>query len=135
LIASSLDLCMAQRLIRKLCPLCKKPYKPTQEQLEMIGFNKKEAEKITFYEPVGCEECSQTGYKGRMPLFELMEMTPDISKLVMQRADTNLLKAQAVKDGMTLLVQDGMRRIAEGLTSIQEVLSVATAELDLMTPE
>lgn len=135
LIASSLDLCMAQRLIRKLCPLCKKAYKPTQEQLDMIGFSKKEAAKITFYEPVGCEECSQTGYKGRMPLFELMEMTPDISRLVMQRADTNVLKAQAVKDGMKLLVQDGMRRIAEGLTSIQEVLSVATAELDLTTPE
>lgn len=135
LIASSLDLCLAQRLIRRLCPACKKVYKPTDEQLQMIGFTKKEASKITFYEPVGCEECSQTGYKGRMPIFELMEMTPDISRLVMQRADTNVLKAQALKDGMTLLVQDGMRRIAQGLTSIQEVLSVATAELDITQPE
>lgn len=128
LIASSLDLCLAQRLIRKLCPLCKQPYKPTSEELAMIGLTPKETENVTLYKPIGCEECSQTGYKGRMAIFELMETTPEIAKLIMERADTNVLKQQAMKDGMKLLVQDGIRRILEGLTSIPEVLSVATAE-------
>ncbi len=128
LIASSLNLSMAQRLVRKLCPLCKVPYKPTSDQLATIGLSEKDSSSITFYKPVGCDECSQTGYKGRMPVFELMEMTPDMAKLVMDRADTTLLRQQAIKDGMQLLVQDGIRRIKEGLTSIQEVLSVATLE-------
>jgi general secretion pathway protein E len=128
LIASSLNLSMAQRLVRKLCPLCKVPYKPTSDQLATIGLSEKDASSITFYKPVGCDECSHTGYKGRMPVFELMEMTPDMAKLVMDRADTTLLRQQAIKDGMQLLVQDGIRRIKEGLTSIQEVLSVATLE-------
>lgn len=128
LIASSLNLAMAQRLVRKLCPLCKAPYKPTSDQLATVGLTEKDAKAITFYKPVGCDECSHTGYKGRMPVFELMEMTPDMAKLVMDRADTTLLRQQAIKDGMKLLVQDGLRRIEEGLTSIEEVLSVATLE-------
>lgn len=128
LIASSLDLCLAQRLVRKLCPACKQAYSPTIEELATIGLTTKDITHATFYKPIGCEECSQTGYKGRMAIFELMETTPDMAKLIMERADTTILKQQAIKDGMTLLVQDGIRRIQEGLTSISEVLSVATAE-------
>lgn len=135
LIASSLNLAMAQRLVRRLCPLCKTPYKPTADQLSSIGMSEKEAEGIIFYKPVGCEECSNTGYKGRMPVFELMEMTPDMAKMVMERADTTILRQQAIKDGMALLVQDGIRRIKEGLTSIAEVLSVATLETAIEEPE
>ncbi len=131
LIASSLELAMAQRLVRKLCPYCKVPYKPTVDQLASIGLTEKDTQDVTFYKPVGCEECSNTGYKGRLAIFELMDMTPDLAKLVMDRADTSLLRQQAVKDGMHLLVQDGVRKIKEGLTSIQEVLSVATVEAEM----
>ncbi len=131
LIASSLDLAMAQRLVRKLCPYCKVPYTPAIDQLASIGLNEKNAKGITFYKPVGCEECSDTGYKGRLAIFELMAMTPELAKLVMDRADTSLLRQQAIKDGMQLLVQDGLRKIKEGLTSIQEVLSVATVEVEM----
>jgi len=131
LIASSLELAMAQRLVRKLCSYCKKPYQPTPDQLASIGISEKEAKGVTFYEPVGCEECAHTGYKGRLAIFEMMEMTPDLAKLIMDRADTSLLRQQAIKDGMKLLVQDGVRKIKDGLTTIAEVLSVATVEVEM----
>lgn len=128
LIASSVTAVLAQRLIRKLCPTCKKETKPTAELLQKIGIKKAEGEFIQFYDPVGCELCTQTGYKGRMAIFEIMEMTPTIAQLTMQRADTSILRDQAMKDGMTLLLHDGIRRIKEGVTTIEEVLAVAAIE-------
>lgn len=132
LIASSVVLIMAQRLVRKLCPHCKKQYTPALDLLESIGLNEKTAKGITFYQAVGCEECNQTGYKGRIALFELMAMTPGIAKLTMERADTSLLRKQAIADGMTLLIDDGIRKIKEGLTTIEEVISVATMEQEVV---
>ena len=132
LIASSVDLAVAQRLVRKLCEYCKKPYKPSLELLKNIGLTEQEAKKITFYEPVGCEECGFSGYRGRLPIFELMVMTEGVERLTMERADTSAIRKQAIADGMILLIQDGVRRIKEGLTSIEEVLSVATIEHEVV---
>lgn len=132
LIASSVILIMAQRLVRRLCPHCKKQYTPAVDLLESIGLNEKTAKGITFYQAVGCDECNQTGYKGRIALFELMSMTPGIAKLTMERADTSLLRKQAIADGMTLLIDDGIRKIKEGLTTIEEVISVATMEQEVV---
>jgi type II secretion system protein E len=132
LIASSVILIMAQRLVRKLCPHCKKQYTPSLDLLESIGLNEKTAKGITFYQAVGCDECNQTGYKGRIALFELMSMTSGIAKLTMERADTSLLRKQAIADGMILLLDDGIRKIKEGLTTIEEVLSVATMEQEVV---
>lgn len=128
LIASSLIAVIAQRLVRKLCPDCKQPYKPTKEVLHRLGLSEQEAAKITFYKAVGCENCLNTGYRGRLAVFEVMVMTNDIAKLTVERADTNVIQAQAIKDGMTLLIQDGVRKIAEGLTTVEEVLTVATSQ-------
>ena len=80
---------------------------------------------------MGCQECNKTGYRGRLAIFEIMEMTPEIAQLTMERADTNVLRKQAIADGMTLLIQDGLRKIEEGLTTIEEVLSVATAQEEM----
>jgi len=132
LIASSVVLIMAQRLVRTLCPKCKAPYKPVKDLLESVGLTEKDAKGIVFYKPVGCEECNNTGYKGRLAVFELMEMTPDIAKLTMDRSNTMVLRQQAIKDGMTLLLADGLRKIKAGLTTIEEVLSVATMEQELI---
>ncbi|TET06375.1 type II secretion system protein GspE [Candidatus Dependentiae bacterium] len=132
LIASSVILIIAQRLVRKLCNNCRKSYKPSKEVLMSIGLTEKEAKSITFYQPVGCEECNNTGYKGRLAIFELMRMTGEIAKLTVDRADTSLLRKQAIADGMKLLVQDGLRKIKEGLTTIDEVLSVATIEQEVV---
>ncbi len=126
LIASSIVIVIAQRLVRILCEKCKAQYTPSEELMKRLGISAEEAKSITFYEPKGCDECGQTGYKGRMPIFEVMRMTDAIAKLTMERADTSQIKKQAIADGMTLLVQDGVRRIKEGLTTIEEVLAVAT---------
>ncbi len=127
LIASSVVLIIAQRLVRKLCDKCKQKYDPPQELLTRLGITPEEAKSITFYEPKKCSECGDSGYKGRLPIFEVMKMSEKIAKLIMERADTAQIKKEAVAEGMTLLVQDGVRRIKEGLTTIEEVLSVATA--------
>jgi type II secretory ATPase GspE/PulE/Tfp pilus assembly ATPase PilB-like protein len=128
LIASSVTLAIAQRLVRRLCNECKKRYQPPAELLERLGITAQRAKEITFYTASGCQDCLETGYKGRLAVFEVMEVTDGIVRLTMQRADTALIRQQAVKDGMTLLIQDGIRKIEAGLTTIEEVLSVATIE-------
>lgn len=132
LIASSIILSMAQRLVRKLCPTCKVSYKPDQDLLKSVGLTERDAQTITFYKPVGCEECNQTGYKGRIAIFELMLTTSAISNLIMQRADTAQIRRQAIADGMTTLLDDGIRKIKQGLTTIDEVLAVATLEQEVV---
>ncbi len=129
LIASSVILAMAQRLVRKLCNFCKKAYKPAPELIRRLGLTPKEAEKITFYKAVGCEKCGGTGYKGRLAIFEVMQITEALTQLIMERSDTGKLRKQAIKDGMKLLLQDGVRKIKEGVTSIEEVLAVATMDI------
>lgn len=128
LIASSVVMVVAQRLVRKLCTHCKKEYHPNVELLKRIGVSAKEAKEIKFFEPIGCDECNQTGYRGRVAIFEIMEMTPSIAKLTMERSETGIIREQAVKDGMIPLIKDGLRRIKDGLTTIEEVLAVATVE-------
>ncbi len=125
LIASSIVGVIGQRLVRRLCSVCKQPYTPSPELLKNLGL--KPDKKITFYKPKGCDECSQLGYKGRLSLFEVMTMSDEIARFTMERAATTVLRKQAVKDGMVLLIQDGIRKVELGLTSIEEVLSVATA--------
>lgn len=132
LIASTITSIVAQRLVRKLCSVCKKPYAPTAEVLKRIGISPEKAKKITFYQAVGCEECLQSGYKGRLAIFEIMVMTSAVARLTIERADTLILQEQARKDGMSSLVEDGIRKIEAGLTTIEEVLSVATSEESLL---
>ncbi|MFC1842214.1 type II secretion system ATPase GspE [Candidatus Dependentiae bacterium] len=129
LIASSVVMACAQRLVRRLCPLCKSKYTPDLELIKSLGLTEKEAKKIEFYKANGCDECNNTGYKGRLAIFEIMEMTAGVAKLTMERADSSLIRKQAIKDGMTVLLKDGIRKIKEGVTTIDEVLSVATAEV------
>ena len=125
LISSSVIGVIAQRLVRRLCNECKESYHPTQELLTTLGI-KAQASTITFYKAIGCAECEDLGYRGRVPLFEVMKMTEDISRLTMERSSTTVMRQQAHKDGMQLLVTDGINKVQQGLTSIDEVLSVAT---------
>ena len=128
LIASSIILAMAQRLVRRLCEVCKKKYDPTDEMLRSIGLTRAQAKHITFYQAVGCPECNNTGYRGRLAIFEVMVMTTAIGKLTMERADTSQVRKQARADGMSLLIEDGVRKIALGITTIDEVLAAAAIE-------
>lgn len=131
LIASSVSAILAQRLVRKLCDACKKVYTPAPESLKTIGISPEEAKKIIFYQAVGCSKCMNSGYSGRLPIFEIMLMTPGIAQLVVQQADALKIKQQALKDGMTLLVQDGIEKIKQGITTIEEVLAVAASDEEL----
>ncbi len=130
LIASTITSITAQRLVRVLCPKCKEPYKPQSDLLKRLGISEAEAQAITFYRAKGCDDCAKTGYKGRMALFEIMLMTPEIAHMTMERADASQIQRQAIKDGMTLLLEDGIRKAKMGLTTIEEVLTVAAASFD-----
>lgn len=132
LIASSVVLIVAQRLVRTLCNVCKQQYTPSVDMLRSIGLTEQEAKGIVFYQPKGCKECNEMGYRGRAAIYELMDMTNGIAHLVMERADTSLIRKQAIADGMLLLVQDGLRKVKAGITTIEEVLSVATIEHDVV---
>ena len=132
LIASSVVAILAQRLVRVLCEVCKQIYEPSAEELARIGLTKETAREITFYRSVGCDECNQTGYKGRMAIFEVMEMSSKIAKLTIDRVDASVIRREALKEGMTLLIEDGIRRIREGLTTIEEVVRVAVAEEEVV---
>ncbi len=125
LISSSVICIVAQRLVRKLCENCKEAYHPSADVLKSLGITPEQAKKITFYKAVGCSECSGTGYRGRLALFEVMPMTSEIAKLTKEKADSKLISNEAIKEGMTLLIQDGVNKIKQGLTTIEEVLSVA----------
>lgn len=123
LIASTLVAVAAQRLVRRLCPQCKQAYTPEEAMLKRFGLTKASIQKATFYKAKGCEECNQTGYKGRLALFEVMEVSNTISRLTMERADTNVIEKQARSEGMTLLFEDGLRKVMLGLTTLEEVLA------------
>lgn len=130
LIASTVTVVVAQRLVRRLCKACKKAYKPDLVLLKKIGLSEKDLQDGTFFTHVGCEECGGTGYRGRLAIFEVMQMTQAITRLTLERADAALIQEQAHKDGMTLLVEDGARKAKEGLTTIEEVLTAATIRAD-----
>lgn len=128
LIASTLICVVAQRLVRRLCDKCKKQYQPPQEMIERLGLNPEDIGQITFHEPGGCDECLQSGYKGRLPIFEIMEIVDELRPLVVQGADASIIRQKAKELGVTFLLDDGIRRIKEGITSVDEILSVAFAE-------
>ena len=128
LVASSLICVISQRLVRRLCNKCKQPYKPSPEIITRAGLTVADAEKITFYQPVGCEDCLKSGYAGRLALFEVMEVTDEIAKLIVQRVDATVIKERALALGMTELGIDGLRCVKAGITTLDEVLSVSYVE-------
>jgi type IV pilus assembly protein PilB len=87
-----------------------------------IGFTKEDSAKVKVYKPAGCNECHNTGYKGRIGLFEVMEVTDDIKDLILSRAQSKDIKKKALENGMTTLRRSGLKKIMEGITSVEEVL-------------
>lgn len=124
-LASSVLLVMAQRLARRLCPACKKPEKISDLMLTSAGFSPEECEGITFYGPVGCDECTH-GYKGRVGLYEVMPISPEMQKIIINGGNTLDLREQMIKEGIKTLAQAGMEKIQQGLTSFQEVNRVVS---------
>ncbi|ABL80644.1 MULTISPECIES: ATPase, T2SS/T4P/T4SS family [unclassified Nocardioides] len=125
LVGSALDAVLAQRLCRSLCERCKQAYQPDPAELQRIGFPWAEgAEVPVLYRHVGCSSCSQTGYRGRMALHEVMTVSEEVSRLAVARASTDEVGRTAREQGMTTLKSDGWQKVLQGRTSIEEVLRV-----------
>jgi type IV pilus assembly protein PilB len=122
LIADSLVLVVAQRLIRKICKKCAVPQKLPLKSLTEMGFSTEEAESVTVLQGRGCEACHNTGYKGRTALFEVMEMTPAIKEQILLRAQSKEIKKKAIESGMITLRRSGLIKIKAGITTPEEVL-------------
>lgn len=125
LTASALDCIVAQRLARKLCDKCKEPYKPDKDFLKSVGYEDEDIEKIdVLYRARGCDYCSNTGYRGRTGVYEVMLLTEDIKALTIERASTDEIKKAALQHGMKTLRQAGLAKARTGETSVEEVLRV-----------
>ena len=129
LVTSSTIAIMAQRLVRRICEHCKDGYTPDPESLRELGISAQELASATVYCGRGCDHCLQRGYFGRTGIFELLVMTPRMQELVLQGADSNAIKREAVKEGMRTLRGDGAAKVAEGISTIEEVLRVTRDDL------
>jgi type IV pilus assembly protein PilB len=146
LIASTVNVIIAQRLVRKLCPECRVEYKLTEKEIktlknsvemeEVLNFLKKNEEvgktikagdewtDIKFYRPKGCEQCNNEGYRGRSGIFEVLDIDTDIEKLIVESASTETIERKAREKGMAKMIEDGFMKAVQGITSIEEVLRV-----------
>jgi general secretion pathway protein E len=115
---------VAQRLIRVLCPKCKEAYTPDEESLANLGVDKKQREGRFFYRKKGCSACMNTGYRGRTAIFEILILEESLKRLILKTSDSNQINDEAIKRGMTNLLQDGARKVMEGTTTIEEVFRV-----------
>ena len=122
LIADSLVLVVAQRLIRRLCKKCAQPHSLPEAALLEMGFKKDEVKGLHFMRPKGCDACNKTGYKGRTALFEVMRIDEDIRDLILSRAQSREIKRKAIEKGMLTLRRSGLTKIKLGVTSVEEVL-------------
>ena len=122
LITATLEAVVAQRLVRRICTTCKAEFEPTEEMLMELNLRPEDVAGKTVYYGKGCDYCNHTGYKGRLGIFEIMVMSDELRELVMRRASTNLIRAEAVKQGMTLLRESGLKGIFNGLTTLEEIV-------------
>ncbi len=126
LIADSVVGVLAQRLIRKLCPHCKKPREATKDEKELLRVPVDEP--LTIYEPGGCSMCNDTGFFGRTGVYEIMEMSPNLKHLITIKSNTETLKAAALEEGMHTLRMSAAQYVIEGTTTIRELLKVSMEE-------
>ncbi len=125
LVSSSVVAAMAQRLVRCVCNNCRQPHEHPKRLLDAVGWKQEDLEGVTFYEGVGCPDCSGTGYRGRKGIFELMAMSSEMQDLAFRKAPAGEIRAQARAEGMVTLMEDGLRKVLQGTTTLSEVLRVA----------
>jgi len=127
LVATSVNLIQAQRLIRRVCKDCKADHPTPPEALIEVGFAPDEANQLKIYRGTGCQTCNNTGYKGRVGLYEVMEITDEIRELILIGASALELRKKAVDDGMLTLRESGLQKIRDGVTTIEEVVRETVA--------
>jgi len=126
LVSSTVQAVMAQRLVRKICQNCKEPYKPSFEELYVLG-NKTgdpKAEEMQLFKGKGCKMCNYTGYKGRIGIFELLVNNDEIREMIVKRLSSYEIRDAARRNGMKLLREDGLNKVKEGITTISEVIRI-----------
>jgi len=128
LVTATLECVVAQRLVRRICENCKEEYEPTDEVLWQLGLSRDQVAGRTFYYGRGCEQCMNTGYRGRTGIFEIMVMDDTLRDLIMQRSSTNALRRAAIERGMRTLRQAGLLHIYDGITTIEEVVRATIDE-------
>ena len=131
MIASSVSLIIAQRLIRQICLSCREPYAVPVAQLVEIGFNKSEADSFVPMRGRGCPVCHDTGYKGRIALFEVFPLSEPLHQGILQRVSPGELKNMAMTNGFRTLRQNGLQKIQDGVTTIDEVLGATEQDITL----
>jgi general secretion pathway protein E len=129
LVASSVMAVLAQRLLRQICPDCKKPYRPTVDELIRLGLDGKGP--FTFYRGAGCPNCSQTGYRGRTGIYELLVLDDEVRRLIGAKADSSVIKQAGIAKGMITLKQEGAMKVAQGVTTTEEVMRITQQEIEL----
>ena len=125
LVAGSIVGILAQRLVRVICSKCKQPYTPSEAELEVVGITHEQAASASFMKGKGCSHCGKSGYRGRLGIFELMTMTSKVRELAFAGATTVEIRKAAISEGMTTLYDDGLRKVMDGITTIEEVLRVS----------
>jgi general secretion pathway protein E/type IV pilus assembly protein PilB len=128
LVASSVEALVAQRLIRRLCPSCKKPWTIDKTFLESLGFPLDKLATGTICEPAGCEECRGTGYAGRTGIYEILVVTDEIRQMIVDRKSSADIKLKALEHGMRTLRLDGWRKVLAGVTTLEEVIRVTSED-------
>ncbi|HAL92325.1 MAG TPA: secretion system protein E, partial [Verrucomicrobia bacterium] len=128
LVSSSVEALVAQRLVRRLCPRCRRPWNVDMAFLETIGFPISKLLSGTICEPVGCEDCRGTGYSGRTGIYEILVITDAIRQMIVERQSAADIKMNALEHGMRTLRMDGWRKVLAGTTTLEEVLRVTSED-------
>jgi type IV pilus assembly protein PilB len=121
LVASSVNLICAQRLVRRICANCKEDHPHQSQALVEAGFTPDEAQNVVPKKGRGCERCNNTGYKGRVGLYEVMEITDELRELILVGASALELRRKAIDEGMITLRRSGLHKVMDGVTTIEEV--------------
>ncbi|WPU65528.1 GspE/PulE family protein [Peredibacter starrii] len=128
LVVAALNVIVAQRLCRKICINCREERKATPDELIACGFAPASAEKIKVYQGKGCEICNNTGYKGRVAIYEVLSVTPKVRELILRNASSDDIKRQAIRDGMKTLRMCALTKVAQGLTTLEEAVSNSASD-------
>ena len=135
LVASTVNVIIGQRLVRKTCDMCKGTRVITKEELlknlpaEVVNKYIGEKNSIIIYQGGGCKICHMTGYSGRIGVFEVLEVTKEIRNLITKRNDADVILQKAIEEGMTTMLDDGLEKVMKGLTTIEEVLRVTKIQM------
>jgi type IV pilus assembly protein PilB len=122
LIAATVEAVIGQRLVRMICTNCKEEYEPTDDMLMQLNLSREDVREKRFFYGKGCDNCNNTGYKGRSAVFEIMTMTDRIRELLQQRASTSAIRQIAREQGMRTMRENGLLKIYDGTTTIEEVV-------------